>query len=84
MNLSGTWSFYMWDYFNESLLYNLESWHESWLCLQLLTVNSMVFTVKARDGDGDTITYMTDKSTVSDAFNKGQNNRWKTEWKVLQ
>ncbi|TRY82364.1 hypothetical protein DNTS_015107 [Danionella cerebrum] len=30
---------------------------------EMVTVNSMVFTVKARDGDGDTITYIIDKST---------------------
>ncbi|KTG33460.1 hypothetical protein cypCar_00009794 [Cyprinus carpio] len=35
---------------------------------ELLTVNSMVFTVKARDGDGDTITYMTDKSTADASY----------------
>ncbi|KAK7130142.1 hypothetical protein R3I93_019695 [Phoxinus phoxinus] len=35
---------------------------------ELQTVNSMVFTVKARDGDGDTITYIIDKSTADASY----------------
>ncbi|XP_073803246.1 cadherin-related family member 5 isoform X5 [Danio rerio] len=35
---------------------------------ELLSVNSMVFTVKARDVDGDTITYMVDKSTTDASY----------------
>lgn len=34
------------------------------LCVQLMTVNSVVFTVKAVDADGDMITYTIDHSSV--------------------
>ncbi|XP_067283429.1 cadherin-related family member 5 isoform X2 [Pseudorasbora parva] len=48
---------------NDNMPYFLEDTIQPRYISELLTVNSMVFTVKARDGDGDTITYMTDKST---------------------
>lgn len=34
------------------------------ICPQLTAVNSVVFTVKAVDADGDTITYVIDQSSV--------------------
>ncbi|XP_026079033.1 cadherin-related family member 5-like isoform X1 [Carassius auratus] len=48
---------------NDNMPYFLEDTIQPRYISELLSVNSMVFTVKARDGDGDTITYMTDKST---------------------
>ncbi|XP_016134686.1 cadherin-related family member 5-like isoform X2 [Sinocyclocheilus grahami] len=53
---------------NDNMPYYLEDTIQPRYISELLTVNSMVFTVKARDGDGDTITYMTDKSTADASY----------------
>ncbi|XP_016406150.1 cadherin-related family member 5 isoform X2 [Sinocyclocheilus rhinocerous] len=53
---------------NDNMPYFLEDTIQPRYISELLTVNSMVFTVKARDGDGDTITYMTDKSTADASY----------------
>uniref|UniRef100_A0A8C1XSA9 Cadherin domain-containing protein n=1 Tax=Cyprinus carpio TaxID=7962 RepID=A0A8C1XSA9_CYPCA len=55
---------------NDNMPYFLEETIQPRYISELLTVNSMVFTVKARDGDGDTITYMTDKSTADASYFK--------------
>ncbi|XP_052433486.1 cadherin-related family member 5-like isoform X2 [Carassius gibelio] len=53
---------------NDNMPYFLEDTIQPRYISELLSVNSMVFTVKARDGDGDTITYMTDKSTADASY----------------
>ncbi|XP_067248419.1 cadherin-related family member 5 [Chanodichthys erythropterus] len=53
---------------NDNMPHFLEDTIQPRYISELLTVNSMVFTVKARDGDGDTITYMIDKSTADASY----------------
>ncbi|XP_059367250.1 cadherin-related family member 5-like isoform X2 [Carassius carassius] len=53
---------------NDNMPYFLEDTIQPRYISELLSVNSMVFTVKARDGDGDTITYLTDKSTADACY----------------
>ncbi|KAK7149565.1 hypothetical protein R3I94_009021 [Phoxinus phoxinus] len=53
---------------NDNMPYFLEDTIQPRYISELQTVNSMVFTVKARDGDGDTITYIIDKSTADASY----------------
>ncbi|XP_051547082.1 cadherin-related family member 5-like isoform X3 [Myxocyprinus asiaticus] len=53
---------------NDNMPHFLEDTIQPRYISELMAVNSMVFTVKAKDADGDTITYMTDKSSPDASY----------------
>lgn len=45
-------------------IYTVYNYNKRQMCVQLTAVNSVVFTVKAIDADGDMISYIIDQSSV--------------------